>query len=314
MPTMRHTSRFSLCFSLFAGLAALLTAGAAGAADSYRERELARLQPATDRDSLITAVLLTLPANSADPATPPTAAVDAPLERLRSAHPDDELALYVAAMVCQVQPRCSDDSARTRLIAAAPGNAVHWLLLPARAEPDAATLHRAAAAARAQPRLGELLQVLQRTLGPGDEAERARILDAAPQPVFSTLLRSCQHSEGAVRADCLGVGRKLLADEQGSILSRMIGSVQVRRLSPQADEVAAAREFRRQYVWLTEQVNAEDHSVRAALRRDLVAQGEWQALKNAVTAAGKAVAVPGDWQPADPQVLLLPEQRRAAPR
>lgn len=310
MPTMRYTLRFSL----FSGLAALLMAGAAGAADSYRERELARLQSATDRDSLITAVLLTLPANTADPATPPTAAVDAPLKRLRSAHPDDELALYVAAVVCQAQPQCSDDSARRKLIAAAPGNAVHWLLLPARAEPDAATLHSAAAAAKAQPRLGELLQVLQRTLGPGSDAERAQILDAAPQPVFSTLLRTCQHSEGAVRADCLSLGRKLLADEQGSILSRMIGSVQVRRLSPQADEVTAAREFRREYVWLTEQVNVEDETLRAALRRDLVTQGEWQALKNAVTSAGKAVAPPRDWQPANAQTLLLPEQRSAAPR
>ena len=142
MPTLRS----SLRFSLFSGLAALLLAGTPAAAGSYRERELARLQQATDRDSLITAVLLALPANLADPATPPTAAVDAPLQRLRSAYPDDEFALYVAAVVCQVQPTCSDDSARRQLTAAAPDNAVHWLLLPARAEPDAATLHRAAAA------------------------------------------------------------------------------------------------------------------------------------------------------------------------
>lgn len=306
MPTIRY--------SLFSGLAALLLAGSASAADSYRDRELARLQSATDRDSLITAVLLTLPANIADPATPLTAAVEAPLNRLRSAYPNDELALYVAAVVCQAQPQCSDDSARRKLIAAAPGNAVHWLLLPARAEPDAATVHSAAAAAKAQPRLGELLQLLQRTLSPGNDAERAQILDAAPQPVFSTLLRACQHSEGAVRADCLSVGRKLLADEQGSVLSRLVGSVQVRRLSPQADEVAAAKEFRRQYVWLAEQVNVEDETLRAALQRDLVTQGEWQALKNAVTAAGKAVAPPKDWLPANPQTMLLPEQRTAAPR
>lgn len=304
MPTIRY--------SLLSGFAALLLAGTSSAADSYRERELARLQSATDRDSLVTAVLLTLPANIADPATPPTAAVDAPLKRLRSAYPNDELANYVAAVVCQAQAQCSDDSARSKLIAAAPGNAVHWLLLPGRAQPDAATVHSAAAAAKAQPRLGELLQVLQRTLSPGNDAERAQILDAAPQPVFSTLLRACQHSEGALRADCLSVGRKLLADEQGSILSRLVGSVQVRRLSPQADEVAAAKEFRREYVWLAEQVNVEDETLRAALQRDLVTQGEWQALKGAVTAAGKAVAPPKDWLPANPQTMLLPEQRNTA--
>lgn len=310
MPTMRYTLRYSL----FCGLAALLLAGSGSAADSYRDRELVRLQSASDRDSLITAVLLTLPANLADPATPPGAAVDAPLQRLRAAYPDDTLALYVAAAVCQAQPQCSDDSAHRQLVAAAPDNAVHWLLLPARAEPDAATLQRAAAAAQAQPRLGELLQLLQRTLSSADAAARADVLDAAPQPVFASLLRACQHSEGKVRADCLSVGRKLLADEQGSILSRMIGSVQVRRLSPQADEVAAAREFRRQYVWLTGQVNVEDENLRTALRHDLVTQGEWQALKNAVTAAGKALVPATDWQPANPQTLLLPEQRSAAPR
>ena len=153
-----------------------------------------------------------------------------------------------------------------------------------------------------------------RTLGPGSEAERGAVLDAAPVPLLSSLLRACQHSEGAVRADCLSVGRKLLADEQGSVLSRLVGSVQVRRLSPQADEAAAAREFRRQYVWLAEQADVDNENVRANLRRDLVALGEWQALKNAVTAAGKATTPPPDWLPANPQTLLLPEQRDAAAR
>lgn len=310
MPTMRHTLRSTL----FSSLAALLLASTSHAADGYRERELARLQSASDRDSLITAVLLTLPANSADPATPPGAAVEAPLKRLRSAYPDDTLALYVAALVCQVQPQCSDDSARSKLVAAAPDNAVHWLLLPARAEPGAEVLHRAAAATQAQPHLGELLQLLQRTLSPADEAARAEVLDAAPVALFAPLLQACKASAGTVRADCLTLGRKLLGDEQGSILSRMIGSVQVRRLSPQADEVAAAKEFRRQYVWLTEQVDVEDAGVRAALRRDLVTAGEWQALKNAVIAKRKSVAPPADWQPANAQTMLLPEQRSGATR
>ncbi|TDR45772.1 hypothetical protein DFR29_104200 [Tahibacter aquaticus] len=291
-------------------LAALLLAAlpvCAGTTD-YRDSQRARLAQANDRDSLVAAVLLALPA---DIDAPIGAEVDAPLQRLRQAHPDDTLALYLAAAVCQMQPACSDTAAAQRLVERAPENALHWVLLPHKAAPDAQRLHQAAQASQAQPHLGELVQILRRALGEdaATASARAAALDAIPVPRLSPLLDACKGAQTAQRDDCIAIGRLLLRDEQGAILSRMIGSVLLRRLLPGTPEADQAKEFRRQYVWLSEHVAEKDPAVRVTLQRDIVALGEWEAWQRAAERAGAARTPPQGWTPANPQTLLLSEER-----
>lgn len=299
-----------------------LARSAATQAPTYRSQQSARLAAATDRDSLIAAVLLALPA---DIDRAPDAVVDAPLQRLQQRYPDDALAQYTAALICHLRPDCSDSSAATRLQARDPANAVHWLLQPATAQPTAAQLQRAAAAGGAQPHLGEFFAIVERALAgqpapqPGHDPAalalqlRVDAIDALPQPRFAATLQACK--QAAVAEPCRALGRQLLHDGQGSILSRMIGSALLRRLAKGSADETAAKAFRRDYVWLGEHdLGRRSSEGRARLQHDLVAHGEWQALQRAASAAGIAPSAPDDWTPADPQQLLLPEERQPASR
>lgn len=300
-----------------------LARSAVAQAPAYRSQQSARLAAATDRDSLIAAVLLALPA---DVDRAPDAAVDAPLQRLQQRYPDDALAQYTAALVCHLRSDCSDSSTAARLQARDPANAVHWLLQPATARPTAAQLQRAAAAGGAQPHLGEFFAIVERALAaqpapqpghhdPAALATQLRVdaIDALPQPRFAATLQACK--ETAVAEPCRALGRHLLHDAQGSILSRMIGSALLRRLAKGSADETAAKAFRRDYVWLGEHdLGRSSSEGRARLQHDLVAYGEWQALQRAASAAGIATSAPTDWTPADPQQLLLSEERQPASR
>lgn len=331
---MRHPPRHRLSALLFAALPLAAAAqpadtamtelarSATAQAQTYRSQQSARLAAATDRDSLVAAVLLALPV---DVDSPPGAAVTVPLQRLQQHHPDDPLALYTAALVCHLRPDCLDGNPAARLQARAPANAVHWLLPPATARPTAAQLRQAAAAGGAQPHLGEFFAIVARALDgqpapqPGHDPAalalqlRVDAIDALPQPRFAATLQACK--DAAVAQDCRTLGRHLLYDAHGSILSRMIGSALLRRLAKGSAEETAAKAFRRDYVWLGEHdLGRGSTEGRARLQRDLVAHGEWQALQRAASAAGIATSAPADWTPADPQQLLLPEERPPASR
>ncbi|MCQ4163322.1 hypothetical protein [Tahibacter harae] len=331
---MRHLPRRRLSALLFAALPLAAAAqpadtattelarSAAAQAQAYRRQQSARLAAATDRDSLIAAVLLALPA---DVEHAPDDAAAAPLQRLQQRYPDDPLALYTAALVCHLRPDCSDAGAATRLQARAPANAVHWLLQPAMGRPTAAQLQQAAAAGGAQPHLGEFVAIVGRVLDgqPAPQAEhdpaalaaqlRVDAIDALPQPRFAAMLQACK--DAAAAKDCRTLGQRLLHDAQGSILSRMIGSTLLRRLAKGGAEETAARAFRRDYVWLGgHELGRGSTEGRARLQRDLAAYGEWQALQRAASAAGIAASAPEGWMPADPQQLLLPEERQPASR
>lgn len=288
-----------------------LTAAASEAHDAWRSAQQTHLAAQSDRDSRIAAVLLALPADANAPVPAATTAI---ADALVQANPDDVLSLYVAALVCQLQPTCTSTSAVDRLTARAPDNAVHWLLRPAAAAPDDAQLRHAATATNAQPYLGELRAVLGKALGAptaSTAAARAAALDAIPLPRFAPALNACKQ-DGATRHEaCIALGRTLFADARGSILSRMIGSVLLRRLAKgTADEVAAVQ-FRRDYVWLGEHHIGED-TRDEALQQDLVRHGEWEALLRAADRAGVARTPAADWTPANPQQLLLSEERTPA--
>lgn len=280
--------------------------GAAGRDVRSVPRE--RLAAAADRDSRIAAALLALPSA---PDARVDAATTAYAQGLLRGFADDPLALYVASLFCHLQADCSDRSAYERLTAQAPGNAVHWLLLPGAAAPDAATLQHAAAAQSAQPHLGELAAVLGRALTAADGAQlRADAIDAITLPRFAATMNACKMP--AHKTVCSALGRRLFDDAQGTILTRMLGSVLLRRLQPGSAEAAAAFEFRRHYVWLGEheQQLTQTLAQRVAVQADL-GDGEWQAWLRAADRAGVARTPPADWKPANPQQLLLAEERRA---
>jgi hypothetical protein len=289
---------------------------AAAQAAAYRSTQITRLVRTTDRDSLIAAVLLALPV---DVQRSPDTAVDAPLLRLQQHYPDDVLALYTAALVCHLRAGCSDSIAAAALQARAPGNAVHWLLRPAAASPDATHLQRAAAAQDAQPHLSEFVAILDKALAgqpapqpgsdPGALAVQLRVdaIDAVPQPRFAATMQACKVA--AVANDCRILGQRLLRDDAGSILSRMIGSVLLRRLAKGSADETAAKEFRRDYTWLGQHELGRSTAQRAQLQQDLARYGEWQALQRAAQAGGIAPDAPEGWVPADPQLLLLSEER-----
>lgn len=288
-----------------------LAAPASSVPDAWRSAQHTRLAAHDDRDSRIAAALLALPADANAP-VPATLTVIA--DALVQANPDDVLSLYVAALVCQLQSDCTNTAYVDRLTAQAPGNAVHWLLRPAAAAPDDAQLRSAANAANAQPHLGELRAVLGQALGApttATAAARAAALDAIPLPRFAPALNACRHDSAARHAACITLGRTLFADARGSILSRMIGSVLLRRLAKgTADEVAAVQ-FRRDFVWLGEHHIGED-TQDEALQQDFVRHGEWEAWLRAADRAGVARTPGAGWTPANPQQMLLSEERTRA--
>lgn len=281
---------------------------------AFRRAQSERLAAANDRDSRIAAALLALPCDSHVSGLP-LADVHA-AQKLLQPLADDELALYVAALACHLSADCRDAGAVERLTARAPHDALHWLLRPGTGSLSDATLHSAAAADSAGPHLGELHAVLNRTLSdPANEGAprdaRDDALAALPNPRLSPLLDACKGAEATRRSDCIAIGRRLFADARGSILSRMIGSVVLRRLAKGTADNAAAKTFRRDYVWLGEHAIGQDpHD--AALQADTERHGEWEAWLRAADRAGVARTPPADWVPKDPQQLLLPEERRAA--
>lgn len=309
---MSMTTRRLVAASLLSLCSAFTLAHAAPAtSDAWRSAQQTRLAAQNDRDSRIAAALLALPADANAPIPSATTAI---ADALVQANPDDVLSLYIAALICQLQPTCTSAAYVDRLTLHAPDNAVHWLLRPAAAAPDDAQLRSAAKAPKAQPHLGELRAVLAKALGAptaATAASRAAALDAIPLPRFAPALNACKQDGAARRDACIALGRTLFADASGSILSRMIGSVLLRRLAKGTPDETAAVQFRRDYVWLGEHDVGQD-TRDEALQQDLVRHGEWEALLRAADRAGVARTPAADWTPANPQQLLLSEERKPA--
>jgi hypothetical protein len=93
----------------------------------------------------------------------------------------------------------------------------------------------------------------------------------------------------------------------------MIGSSIVRRLVKDTPEEAAAKELRRIYTWLSEQLVASNVPFAERLQDESVEYGEWEAWERAVERLGAARTPPPGWLPKDPQALLLSEERTPAP-
>ncbi|MEO7014679.1 MAG: hypothetical protein ABI127_10235 [Dokdonella sp.] len=214
-----------------------------------------------------------------------------------------------------------------RLTKAAPDNAVNWLLLPNGAGPSPDQLKAAAAAAYADTHLRLIVRILNAALAgqpspntadSGDSealasALRVNAIERVPLPKFAGAMSLCKPSALENRNDCIRLGRLLSADRDGTILTKMIGSALLRRFLKGTDEEKEAFQMRREYVWLSEQLDASDGSWKARVQSDLEKMGEWVAIQHAVERLGKSSKPSADWTPKNPQALLLSEDRRPAP-
>ncbi|MBS0194253.1 MAG: hypothetical protein JSR34_08390 [Proteobacteria bacterium] len=294
-------------------------------ADAYRQQQWQRLSARTDRDSLIAAVLL---GSQRENDTSPIAGHEVAEARLAARYGHDSFALFALALACQQQSGpCARPDAREALLRVAPDNALHWLLLPNGAAPSDAQLHAAARAPMSDTRLREITSILHKTLAgqpaPAQvEGIDARVLatalrdDAVGQvelPQFAKVMRMCMGSMAEPRrSDCLALGRRIEDDRSGSILARMIGTSMVRRIVKGTPEEAVAKEQRRIYVWMSDQVGMPSAGDEDRIQRETVAYGEWVAWQRACERVSGKTLPPADWMPKDPTLLLLSEERAAA--
>ena len=280
--------------------------------EAFRSEQWQRLAQAQDRDSLIAAVLIGMPVGVERTAISGQAELE---QRLAKNFGHDPEALFTLALACQLRATPCENYYE-RLIAIAPNNAVHWLLLPNGAAPSAAQLHSAATAAFADTQLRMMVRVVASTIGTRETdalatAMRVDTIERVMLPKFGAVVELCKAPSIALKEDCIRLGRLLMDDNDGAILTKMVGGVMLRRLVIGGSAEGAAKHQRRQYVWLSEQLLGMDIAQKAQLQRDLAEMGEWPATQRAVERLGKVSSPAPEWQPKDPQSLLLPEQRSA---
>lgn len=305
---------------------AALTQAADNQLADYRQQQWARLAAKSDRDSLIAAVLLGAPYQLGTPdefQRQPIAGHEKVEQRLAQAYGKDPLVAFTLALSCQISADCVDSTRYDALVQLAPENAMHWLLLPNKGAPDDEQLHAAATAALADTHLRDMFGIVRAALA-GQPAPatvsgidagqlalllRRDALDLVPLPYFGSVVRLCKTPTAAQRADCIDVGRHLDADRSGSILSRMVASALLRRLSKGTPEEVTAKSLRRDYVWMGEQLEASTKPYLEQLQADTVQLGEWAALQHRVKQLTGRDTAPAGWVPNNPQTVLLPEER-----
>lgn len=290
----------------------------------YRQQQWRRLAGKSDRDSLIAAEFLGMP-NNADKA--PIEGHEVVEQRLANTFGHDPLVLFTLALACQVQGEsCAQPERYKALVRTAPDNAVHWLLLPGGTALNDSQLHAAATAKHADSHLRDVVRIVRAALAnqpapaaqtgidPGELALllRRNAVDALPLPNFADAISMCKAAVEPRRTDCIQLGRRLLNDRSGAILSRMIGSAILRRLVKGTPEGAAAKQLRRDYVWFSEQMEASSASYHEQLQNDVATLGEWEACLRTVERMGAGRTPPAEWTPKNPQHLLLPEERTRA--
>ena len=303
---------------------------------NYLSSFVDKLVRSDKRETLIAAVLLG--SGQPDNAVLQTATAAA-RQRLAQRFGDDAEALYALALACHVQSQpCTQGEYFQRLTAIDGNNAVSWIVVPqGLVETDVQMAERLAHAAAATQfddhswRHAGLMRAELADLQPPDslrlplrgmldDAEIPRLLrrsvvQTVPLPRFVGFVRLCRpdsvllQQRAGLRGDCERFARLLLTAPKASMLTRMIGSAMTRRLFKGRAEAEAALLMRRQYVWLSEhfdrrRVDAE------FLQDDMAAYGEWNAWLRAADRLGIAREPPPDWQPQQPQMLLLSEDRQ----
>jgi serine/threonine protein kinase len=307
--------------------------------EDYRVQQVVRLASKGDRDSLIAAALIGSPRGAEE--APAHAAV---VRRLFNGFPSDPLALYVVALTCHAQPQpCTHPEYFERLTTQFPDNAVHWVLVPSGSKQTDAqlashVLHAAQAKefddqqaaftgllrlALSDQRVPQsILQPMQAVLKESEVAPslRRNAVDSAPLPAYGDILRVCKPSSilalriSGLRDACGAFAQKGMHSPHASIVARMVSSAMLRRLYKGTPVEAEAKEYRRQYVWMGDQVYSNGYSTRKPgeaerMQQDVARFGEWEALQRAADRAGVPRTPPPGWVPANPQTLLLTEER-----
>jgi hypothetical protein len=298
-----------------------LTHAAQELRNAYRQQQWQRLALKNDRDNLIAAVLIGMPTE--DDHTPIAGYADVE-QRLARGFGRDPLALFALSLACQMQDSpCTDPDAHDALTRIAPDNAVHWLLLPNGGAPSDAQLHSAAMAKFADAHLRDTTRILLAALAdqpapvlragvdPRELALRMRrdAIEQVSLPMFKAAVVMCKGATGQRRDDCIALGRNLEVDTSGTTLSKMIGVAIVRRLLKGTPDDAAAKELRREYVWMGEQLEASKQPLMERLKNETAIYGEWKACQRAVERMGATATPPPGWIPKNPQTLLLSEER-----
>ncbi len=299
-------------------------------AGSYAEQQMQRLEKLGDRDSLIAATLIGLP--NAEGATPAKGQAQV-LQKLVAAFPEDPLALYTAALICQAQTQpCAKSGYQERLLKVAPDNVIHYLVRPNGGKPSAAQVHLAAAAGKADSHFTELLGIVRKALADQPAVEGAGALagskelalilrqnevDSVPWPKLAPTTETCNVKLAAdaaqdptLHADCLVVGLALYFDAGQSMVARSFGGSIIRRFAPGTQSAIDAAAFRRQYVWMSEAPNPATTAAKEQINEDQVLYGEWEAFQRHAERSGMKREPPADWVPKNPDLLLLPEQRK----
>jgi hypothetical protein len=302
--------------------------------DRFREEQVERLAKKGDRDSLIAATLIGIPRDDQDSSN----AHEAAMQRLFDEHPHDQLALYAVALACHIQPHpCPHPDYYARLTAQFPDNAVNWILIPAGPKPGglefadhilhAANAHefadqlsalatRVHGALRDQPVPESILQPMQAVLEESEVAPSLQrdAIGAVALPKYGDWWRICRPGSPemtevvGLRDACGKVAIVGMRSERASVIARMVTASMVRRLYKGTPLETEGRELRRRECWL--RLYMSDAPALAEKRqRDIELYGDWEALARQAERAGAKRFPPQGWLPADPQDLLLSEER-----
>lgn len=298
-----------------------LDAAAALVQADYRQSQWQRLAASNRRDDLIAALLI---GTAGESRLALASAAETVEQRLADRFPDDPLAMFALALVCQAAgDACRNSGYHATLVRLAPDNTFHWLMSPSGIAFDATQLQQAAAAPESDSHASELTGIIRASLReprqeqvppdirPEDLALTLRLdlADRVPHPDFAGLSALCRKPAEVHRADCIAVGRQLIADASGLVVSRMVGSAMLRRLMKGTPEAEAALELRREYVWLSDNWGSEEPQAREAMQADMVNVGEMAAWQRSLERSGLAPKPPVGWLPREPRHLLLHEDR-----
>ncbi len=309
----------------------------------YRKLVVERLQSREDADSLANAAMLLWRDESDEQRAERTGEL---MQRALALDPDNVFGWYLASVFCDAaESRCKLTDAAEQLVRVDPDNGFAWMLLAMRKEGAEAwvAMRRAAASPRFQDYFGASYQSYAKAIEsagvepPGLVAGVARALVpgapvsstvaeyetwAMPMPRFQRIIDLCHADKGlapdpAARADCITVGERM-ARLQGGLITNMIGAVIARRLGKGTPLESEMKAVRARYVYLIEVYGALSHADLIAyggqrLYRDAVQFGEMEAYARVAANFNHPTTPPADWQPKDPQALLLPEERTARP-
>jgi hypothetical protein len=294
-------------------LAACTVAPLAAAAPSTTEvrmQQFQRLSQSTDRDSVTAAVWLALPPISGD-ALPD--GFDAFEQRAAQSYASDPQVLFALATVCQeVEKHCTDARYHDALVRVEPQNAINWLLLPDRGAPNAEQLRAAAAAQYVDSNLRTTLRVVRTALSGSDPKTVDEIAAEVPLPEFRGFVKVCKSAADAPVALCTAIAKAFVDDRSGTLLTRMIASSTLQRMMKGTSDDVAAKQMRRDYVWLGEHDKTLLPDDQGRWQESIIRYGEWDAMLRAADSAGIARTPPAGWAPKNPQSLLISEERTPA--